>query len=530
MPDLTLFLPELVLLVGGIVVLVIDALLRDRGKGEARLGWVSMAILAAALVVAILQWGTNFALFRETPALTSPGMYAVDGFTSFFRITSILTTGLIILMSMDFIRHRTAFRGEFFALMLFSTLAMILMAGSTDMVMVILALEFLSITSYILTGYLRGNAKSNEGAVKYFLFGSVTTAITFFGASLLFGLTGTTNLYTMADALVNPATLESGNGLSLILPAIVFLIAGFGFKIALVPFHQWSPDAYEGAPVPVTAFLSVGPKAAGLAMLLRVMVVGMPEFIPSWAALALGIAIVTMTVGNLIALSQSNVKRLMAYSSIAQAGYMAIGVAAISLVNIARAGGAVDPAQATGSALAQTASLGSSIDGTAGVLIYILAYLFTNLGLFTGIIAVDHLTGAEHIEGYAGLIKRAPFLTVAMTIFFLSLVGIPPTAGFIGKFWVFGAALSQGLLFLALVGAVNGVISVVYYFMLLKQMWLAPPLDATPIRLPRTMMASLVVCLVMVLVIGLYPAPFIEFANQSIQMFGVGPGLPQAVR
>jgi NADH-quinone oxidoreductase subunit N len=507
--DFQLFLPETILLLGGIGVLIADLFLRERGRSEVRLAWVSIVILIAALVASVAQYGVAEEIFRSSSVAGSPGMFVVDGFTTFFRIIACLTTILILLASVEYVRGRTAFRGEFFALMLLSTLAMTLMAGSTDLIMVILSLEFLSITSYILTGYLRGNPKSNEGAVKYFLFGSITTAMTFYGASLLFGIAGSTNLYDIAARFSDPNSIIGTNVMSLILPSIVFLLAGFGFKIALVPFHQWSPDAYEGAPTPVTAFLSVGPKAAGLAMLLRVMVIGLPEFEADWAAVMIGVAMVTMTLGNIVALSQWNVKRMLAYSSIAQAGYMVIGVAAVSVANIASVG------------LPGEGSAGLSIDGTAGVLIYIMAYLFTNVGLFVGVIAVDLLNGSETVSGFAGLIKRAPLLAIAMTIFFLSLVGIPPTAGFIGKFWVFGAALQGQLLGLALVGAVNGVISVVYYFKILKQMWYEAPTDPKPLKLPTTMNVALAICLTMTLLIGIYPQPFIEFANNSIHMLNV---------
>lgn len=507
--DFQLFLPELILLVGGIGVLITDLFLRERAEQESRLAWVSMAILAAALVVSAALYGVSEPLFRSSVDPVAPGSFVVDGFTTFFRIIAILTTIIILLASVDYVRGKTAFRGEFFTFMIFSTLAMTLMAGSTDLIMVIISLEFLSITSYILTGYLRGNLKSNEGAVKYFLYGSITTAMTFYGASLLYGIAGSTNLYDIATHFADPTSTIGNNTLGLILPAIIFLLAGFGFKIALVPFHQWSPDAYEGAPTPVTAFLSVGPKAAGFAMLLRVMVIALPEFEHEWAAVMIGVAMVTMTLGNIVALSQNNVKRLLAYSSIAQAGYMLIGVAGVSVANIA---GIMDPHEG---------GAGLAIDGTAGVLLYILGYLFTNLGLFIGVIAVDYLTNNDTVPGFAGLLRRAPFLTIAMTIFFLSLVGIPPTAGFIGKFWVFGAAIQNQLYALAAVGAINGVISVVYYFKILKQMWYEAPTDASPLRLPTPMNVALVVCLVLTLLMGIYPTPFVELANQSIQMFGV---------
>ncbi len=503
-----LFIPETILVVGGIVVLFMDMFSRRRKGTHTWLIWPTMAVLALTLVASFTQVNAMASIFPVSDAPNAPGMYAVDPFTAFFRIFAVVATGMVLIASVGYIRGRTAYRGEFFALMIFATLSIILMAGATDLIMIILALEFLSIVSYVLTGYLRGNPRSNEGAVKYFLYGSITTAITFYGASLLYGLTGTTNLYQIAAYFNDPANLAKPNVLSLVLPAIVFLLAGFGFKIALVPFHQWSPDAYEGAPTPVTAFMSVGPKAAGLAMLLRVFATGLPEFTPRWAAIMVGIAAVSMTLGNLAALGQNNMKRLLAYSSIAQAGYMAIGVGAVSIAAIAGV-----PASEGGA--------GSPIDGTAGVLLYLIGYLFTNLGLFTAVIAVDYLAGSELVNGYAGMLRRSPFLAIAMTIFFLSLIGIPPTAGFIGKLWVFGSAVGNQLYVLAVVGAINGVISVFYYFRVIKQMYFVPAVNDEPLRLPLSINAIVGVCLALTLIIGIFPGPFITWANQSIQMVGV---------
>ncbi|MFN8496543.1 MAG: NADH-quinone oxidoreductase subunit N [Anaerolineae bacterium] len=506
--NFVLFIPETILVVGGIVVLFMDMFSRRRQGTHTWLIWPTLVVLALTLVAAAFQVNAMASIFPISDAPNAPGMYAVDPFTAFFRVFAVLATAMVLVASVGYIRGRTAYRGEFFALMIFATLSIILMAGATDLIMMILALEFLSIVSYILTGYLRGNPRSNEGAVKYFLYGSITTAITFYGASLLYGLTGTTNLYQIGEYFSNPAHLAGSNVMALVLPAIIFLLAGFGFKVALVPFHQWSPDAYEGAPTPVTAFMSVGPKAAGLAMLLRVFVTGLPEFTPRWAAIMIGVAAVTMTLGNLAALGQNNMKRLLAYSSIAQAGYMAIGIAAISIPAIAGVG----PGEG---------GAGSPMDGTAGVLLYLIGYLFTNLGLFTIVIAMDYIGGSEVIGGYAGMLRRSPFVAIAMTIFFLSLIGIPPTAGFIGKLWVFGAAVGDKLFALAIIGAINGVISVVYYFKVVKQMYFVPAKDDAPLRLPLGINAMLGVCLALVLIIGIFPTPFINWANQSIQMVGV---------
>jgi proton-translocating NADH-quinone oxidoreductase chain N len=484
------FAPEIVLVVFALVVLGLDLVVKGR---EARQGELALVGLIVSLVASIALTGRQGALFF--------GMFTLDPFTQFFRIVAGLTAIFILLMSLGYVRKMTSFKGEFYSLVLFSTLAMILMAGATDLIMVILSIEFLSITSYVLTGYLRGNARSNEAAVKYFLYGAVTTAAMFYGASLLYGVTGTTNLLEIARFFGDREAMLQTNLGGLALPIAVFLLAGFGFKIAFVPFHQWSPDAYEGAPTPVTAFLSVGPKSAGLAILIRVFVTALPTFQVDWVAVLVGVSIITMTLGNVVAISQGNIKRMLAYSSIAQAGYMLIGVVSLGVAGAQ----AVQP-------------IGST-------LIYIFAYLFTNLGAFTAVVALDEVAGTDRIEDYAGLIRRAPFMAVALVIFFLSLAGIPPTAGFIGKFYVFSAAIqtasqaNQGMLYaLAVIGVINGVISIVYYFNVVRQMFFMPARESAPLRIPGSLQAALVLTLVMTLVIGLYPQPFVDLANQSVQM------------
>ena len=424
---LTLLLPELVLAAAGLVVLGLDLVWREEKKKK-WLPYVALAGLGGALVATFYLRGTEALLpFGGSPA---PAIFAVDPFTLFFRMIAILAVGLILLLSVDYLRERTPYRGEFYSLLLFSALAMTLIAGAADLIMVYIAIELLSITSYILTGYLREDRKSAEAAIKYFLYGAVASAAMLYGMSLLYGATGTTNLSAIAASLgAADASLRW-----LISPAMVFLLAGFGFKMAAVPFHQWSPDAYEGAPTPVTAFLSVGPKAAGFAVLLRVFLTALPHFQTDWVALLAGVSIVTMTLGNLVAIWQKNIKRMLAYSSIAQAGYILIGLVC----------------------------LGPDNYGMRGVLLYLLVYLFTNLGAFAVVIAFSQATGSDEIEDYAGLFRRSPWLAASLVIFFLSLAGIPPMAGFFGKMFIFAAAIRLQYFLLAVIGVVNGVISLYY--------------------------------------------------------------------
>jgi len=483
-PELVQFYPELILILFGLVVLIYDLIVKGRNAGQE---WVTLVGLLAAM-------GASMYALAGRPGPIFSGVFTSDIFTFFFRIVATLTAILILLSSIDYVRQRSSFQGEFYSLLLFSTVAMTLMAGASDLVMVILSIEFLSITSYVLTGYLRDNPKSNEAAIKYFLYGSITTASMFFGASLLYGVTGSTNLTEIANFFSNRDLLLKTNLGGVAVPAMMFLLAGFGFKIALVPFHQWSPDAYEGAPTPVTAFLSIGPKSAGFAMLIRVLLTALPVFQPTWTGVFVILAAITMTLGNVVAISQSNVKRMLAYSSIAQAGYMLIGVAALSVA-------------------------GQTINAVGATLVYIFAYLFTNMGAFVAVIILDHLGVGDTIDSFAGMIRRSPLMAVALVIFFLSLAGLPPTGGFIGKFFVFAAALQAQLYLLAVVGVINGVISVVYYFNIVRQMFFLPAQENTPLRVPSYLQLALVITLVMTLFIGISPQPFLNFANASAEPF-----------
>jgi len=487
MPDiqtLILISPELVLTIFGLLILLVDLIGREKSTGV--LPWLTVLGFIGALAATAYIWGSNIAIFA--------GMYIVDLFALFFKVVAALAGILIVLVSIDYLKNRTPFKGEFFAIFTFSVLAMTMVASSASLLMIYLSIEFLSYTSYLLTGFLREDKKSNEAAIKYFLYGAITSAVMLYGLSLLYGVTGSLNLVEIAKAFA--ATVDpSVRMVALVSTALV--LAGLGFKISLVPFHQWAPDAYEGAPTPVTAFLSVGPKAVGFAALIRIAMTALPAFQEGWVPLLAFISVITMTLGNLIALRQTNVKRLLAYSSIAQAGYMLIGVVAMNV------------------------SGNSPFSGLNGILIYLFAYLFTNLGAFICVIAIENATGIVEIPDYAGLIKRAPLVAALFVVFFLSLAGIPPTAGFIGKFFVFGAALREGFLYLAVIGVVNSVISVFYYFGVVRQAFFEAPKDATPIRVAPLVTLSLVVTAAFVLGFALYPEPLLNLAAWSMQMFAV---------
>jgi NADH-quinone oxidoreductase subunit N len=499
---LKLLSPELILLLTGIVVLCVDFIWQPEGSdegseggsgGDAKDVWVpalALVGLGAALVATILLWGT--------PPTIVLAMMAVDPFALFFKVIALVCVMLVILAAMPYLRGRTRYRGEFYALLVFAALAITLASSGTDLISIYLAMEFLSITSYVLAGYLRGDAKSSEAGIKYFLYGAVASAVMLYGMSLLFGATGTTNLSWIARGL----TMGDGSIQWLAVAALIPLLAGFGFKIVLAPFHQWAPDTYEGAPTPVTAFLSVGSKAAGFAILMRVLLTALPAFRwdVGWMAFLMALSIISMALGNLIALRQTNIKRMLAYSSIAQAGYIAIGFICLWGVE-------------------------GAFLGINGSLFYLFAYLFTNLAVFAGVIAFESATDSSEIADYRGLVRRSPVIAGVMLVGLLSLAGIPGTAGFLGKFFVFGSAIQFNTvqtLTLAIVGVVTSVIAAFYYLNVVRQMFFEPAdEDAAPVAVPLGPKIGLALTAIAIIVIGIYPQPFIDLATESIQMLGV---------
>lgn len=460
--------PELWLAGLGLLVLVVDLFVREgrkAGVGALAVGGLLLTLIPASTMLA---W---------EPRTVLSGAYAVDGFAVFFKVLTVIATALVILASMDALRTR--FEGEFYALLVFTALGLVLMAGSTDLVLLAVAIEFVSLTSYVLAGYLKANPKSNEAGVKYFLFGAAASAVMFFGFSILYGLTGTTNLYDIA------ARLKDAPAPTLYL-AVALMLSGFGFKISMVPFHQWTPDVYEGAPTPVAAFLSVASKAAGFAALVRVLLVAIDPARVDWVLLMAILAAVTMTLGNLMALPQRNIKRMLAYSSISHAGFLLIGVAAYR-----------------------------GDFGMPGLLIYLLGYMFTQLGAFFVAVLIGAQLGTDDIPDYAGLARRAPVSAFLMAVFMLSLTGIPPTAVFVGKFYLLAAAVDNGLLWLAVVGIINSVISLYYYVGVIRAMYVMPAPTESPVPEPATLQVALGIAGLGTLVIGLYPQPIIDLAKNA---------------
>jgi NADH-quinone oxidoreductase subunit N len=508
--DLRLLLPEIIITIFAFAVITLDIAWKDERKSATILPWVTLAggLLTLASIVYIWRFANSESALA-TDVNNAVPMMAVDPLALFFKVLSVLTVILVGLSAVEYVEKYTPFKGEFYSLTLFAGLSLMFLSSATNLVLIFLALEFLSITSYILTGYLRQDQRSTEAAMKYFLYGSLASGVMLYGFSFLYGATGSVDLAEIATRLaaLQPTNVNMADlGLAIasieantlmIITSLVLILTGFGFKIALVPFHQWSPDAYEGAPTPITAFLSVGPKAAGLAVLIRVLVVAFPAYSFNWVAILSLVAILTMTVGNLVALWQTNIKRMLAYSSIAQAGYMLIGLAAWTAQR-------PEPARLLG--------------GVDAILIFLFAYLFTNLGVFAVAIILENKLGTANISDYAGLIRRSPFLSIALLVFFLSLIGIPPTGGFIGKLFVFGAAIDRGLYILAAFGILNSVISVYYYFGVARQVFFTEGPDESPIRAGWMMNTVVAVTLVMTLLIALWGQPFIQWANNSAQI------------
>lgn len=487
-----LIAPELILLFGGLIVFLLNVFEGEDEKGSGN-GYVAITVLwlLAALVASFFQIKMVKDYFvANGTAQVAFTMMDVDAFAIFFKVTILVGMVLVAVAGGTYMNRRTEHKGEFWSMFLFVTLAMSIAASANNLVLLYIAIEFLSITSYILAGFLRDDPRSAEAGLKYFLFGSVSSAVMLYGISLLYGASGTLDLREIGAAFAASTDMAV-----VIMPATLLTLVGFGFKMSLAPFYQWAPDTYDGAPTPVTAYLSTASKAIGFAVTVRVFVVALGAYIGDWAPLLAGLSMLTMSMGNLIALRQTSIKRMLAYSSVAQAGYILMGLAAV----------------AAGST--------SGMNGLNGVLIYLFAYLFTNIGAFLVVMVIEERLGSTEITAYAGLSKRAPALAFMFTIFLLSLAGIPATGGFMGKFYVFGAAIQRQYFWLAGVALINAGVAAYYYVNIVRVMFFASDeeTDKTPVTMPVSMSTVLVICTIFTLWIGLYPPNFIEWANTAAQ-------------
>lgn len=462
-------LPEIALLVLAIVILIVDLVFKSSKKSF--LGWLTALGLTIALVLTLL-----FSQPAAGDEMVLGGMLRHDWPAFTFNMVLLFAAAITAILSVGI--PEISNRGEYFALLVVATMGMNLMSAAADLIMLFLAIETTSIPLYILAGFLKGDDKSAESGLKYFLFGALTSAVMLYGFSLLYGLTGDTNIYRLAEAMrldeFSP-WLMGGTAL--------LVLVGFAFKISAAPFHFWSPDVYEGAPTPITAFVSTASKAAGFAVLVRFMLAVFPAIENEWTWILAIMATLTMTIGNVLALAQTNIKRLLAYSSIAHAGYALIGLVALSEL------------------------------GTASLVFYIATYILTNLVAFAVVIVFARAAGSEEIEDYAGLSRRAPYLSLALLIAMLSLGGMPPLVGFVAKFYVFASAVQSGWIWLAFVGVLNAIIGLYYYLTVLKVVYLyRSDKDDVVVPVPRSYAFVLGLCSLAIILIGSLSGPWIDWS------------------
>ena len=483
--NLALFIPEIALVATAIIVILLDLFIEQKRW----LAQVSISGLVIAGGVTIFMWGGSY------PAIFS-NMLAVDNFALFFKVLFIGIAFLVILSSTDYVRKFSRFQGEYYAMVLLATLGMMLMAATTNLIAIYISLELTSISLYALVGFLK-DKKSTEASLKYLLLGAFASAVLLYGMALVFGFTGKTQLGEIAQVLqtLPPMTLLASPGL---LMGIVLLVAGFGFKIAAVPFQMWVPDVYEGAPTPITAYLSVASKAAGFAVILRIFfsAFGMPDWLSqNWGLIFAALAAISMTIGNITAIPQANIKRMLGYSSIAQAGYLMVGLAAMGMAST------------------------ESILGQSGVLFFLASYAFTNMGAFIAIIAISNKLDSDLIEDYSGMGKRAPLLALALTLSLISLIGMPPAAGFMAKFYIFSAAVNHGLLWLVIIAVINSVISAYYYLRVVKVMWVGEAASTEKVPSSGALRLALFLCCIGVLLLGIIPGFAMKLAQLAASMF-----------
>jgi NADH-quinone oxidoreductase subunit N len=475
--------PLFVIIAGALIVLLLDLFIPPQRRTF--LGYFALGTTLVAIATCVPLWNTGRFAFSD--------MVRVDNFAIFFAIVTLAATALSILLAIDYIQLTEINLGEYHPLLLFTAAGMLLLVFANDLVLFFIALEVLSIGLYILAGFIRGNRRSEEAAIKYFLLGSFSFGFLVYGTSLIYGAAGTTNFTALATALGDDQIRTS----PFMLVGLAMVLVGFSFKLALAPFHSWTPDVYSGAPTSVTAFMSVGTKVATFAALLRLLLTGVPTLRENWAPALWALAVVTMLVGNIAAVTQRNIKRMLAYSSIGQAGYILVAVVA-----------------------ADSPRRDTSAEAVQSVLFYLLAYTFMNLGAFAVVIALAR-AGRERLDlsaDYAGLAHRHPYLAGMLAFFMLSLGGIPPTAGFIAKFTVFRAAVSAGYWPLALVGVATSVIALAFYLRVIVLMYARTEQreDDAPRAVPVPLAVVLAVCLLVTLQMGILPAFSLDWAQQAL--------------
>lgn len=452
---------EILITVLGVLLLVMGLVL-PRTKRTV-IGYFSAIALAAILFFSFIYNGGNTSFYN--------GLYASDSISIYFKQLFIISAALVTLMSTSYVKKLTDSRSEFFTIIVFATLGMMVMASSNDLITLYIGLETMSISFIILTSYDKQNMKSTEAGTKYVLLNAMSSAVLLYGMSLLYGISGSV---VFAD-IIN--YLKTGSNLPLVIVGSILLIAGFGFKISAAPFHMWSPDIYEGAPTPVTAFLAGGSKVAAFAVMIKLVMQLMAPAHSTVLVIVIALSLLSMVIGNIIAIPQTNIKRMLAYSGVSHAGYMLIG-----LVSFSKA-------------------------GVSAMMYYLLLYIFANIGAFAAISAFSNQTGKDDIQDFSGMWKRSPFLAATLLVCLLSLAGIPPAAGFIGKFYLFSEAARQGYLWMAFIAMGMSVVSAYYYITVIRVMLMNEAVDPTPIKIPVSIKIVMTVSIIMILVMGLYPGP-----------------------
>jgi len=469
-----LLAPEICLAGFAVAVILLDLFIPRKGI----LAAIGITGLVACLGISIALWG------REDNTLFN-GMLIVDELAIFFKPLFCGVAILVILASKDYVFKFPRFQGEYYALILLSVIGMMLMAAARELISIYIALELTGLSLYALVGFLK-DPKSSEAGLKYLLLGAIASAILLYGMALIFGLTGQTRLWDIAYSLPLGRVVDS----PALLLGLVFLIAGFGFKIATIPFQMWVPDVYEGAPTPITAYLSVASKAAGFAVILRVFLEAFGgEVLLDWAIIFAVLSAISMTLGNVVAIGQANIKRMLGYSSIAQAGYLMVGLAAV------------------------TEATEAADFGPTGLIFFIACYAAANLGAFIAIIAISNKIGSDSIDDYSGVGRRAPLLSLALTFCLVSLTGLPPTAGFLAKFYLFNAAVHHGLAWLVIIAVINTAISAYYYFRVIKVTWFGTPVSEEGIPSSWALRAALSIACLGVLVLFFLPSPLLDVAQ-----------------
>jgi len=487
MPDLRPMLPELFLFLWAIVVLLFGIGRKER-SGDSLIYLTLVGLVITGILIPIAGYGNLFG-----------GTFVVDKFAVFFQIVFLFAAFFAVASSHGLMKKLSADRGEFFALILLSTTGMMLLASTLELITLYVSLELTTIPLFVLAAYRKDQLSSSEAGLKYLILGAVSSAILLYGISLIYGLTGTTFLIPALSRLIEqsvPMLLASGNVNMALVMAIVMMVAGFGFKLALVPFHMWAPDVYEGAPTPITSFLSVASKGAGVVAIARVFYTTLPAFHDAhWGTFVAVLAAAAMVVGNITAVLQSNIKRMLAFSSIAHAGYVLVGFVALPQ-------GSVVPPY-----------------GPASLLFYVMAYLFANMGAFACVVAFEKNFGSYQIKDYQGLSKHSPGLAIIMTLFLLSLAGIPPLAGFMAKYYVFLAGWQQ-FPWLVIIGLLTSVIALFYYANIIMQMYFSRgETSLTKARYDRPLLLTLILTAVGTVAVGIYPEPILRFATEAVKVF-----------